>query len=60
MEKKRVKLEMSEAEAWALLRLAECAGNTYEDALAILVSPAKVRAGERAIDKLTSAWVATQ
>lgn len=55
MSAREVMVRLTPAEASALARLAECAGNTYDDALAVLDAPSSVRAGYRAIDKLRAA-----
>lgn len=55
MSKARITVTLTEAQAYALVRLAECAANTYDDALGVLDNPSSVRAGYTAIDKLNGA-----
>jgi hypothetical protein len=50
-----VRLELTEAQAHALVRLAECSANTEEDAWNVLVDWNQVAAGYRAIGKLNDA-----
>jgi hypothetical protein len=52
---RRIKVELTEAQALALAGLAECAANSYDDALAVLDSPGRVRAGYAALEALNHA-----
>lgn len=53
--KRTVTVTLTGAQAYALVRLAECAANTYDDAAMVLDSPQAVAAGYRAIERLNSA-----
>lgn len=59
MSRTHVTVTLTDLEARALYRLAECAANTYDDAEAVLVQPTYVRAGFRAIAKLRKARLVT-
>ena len=59
MTRRHVTVTMTEAEAHALWRLAECAANTWDDAESVLVDSQKVRAGFRGIAKLRAAIAIT-
>lgn len=50
-----VRVELTKAQAEALVRLAECASNTYDDAMTVLLHPSRVSAGYVAIQKLNRA-----
>lgn len=51
---RKITVTFTEAQAYALWRLAECAANTYDDALCVLDKPQAVYAGYRALSALES------
>ena len=53
-ERRRITVELSRAEALALVHLAECASNTFDDAISVLDAPQSVAAGYRAIDRVNA------
>jgi hypothetical protein len=52
---RKIKVELTEAQAHALVRLAECSANTDDDAINVLDSWPAVRAGYVAITKVNDA-----
>ena len=52
---KKITVEFTEAQLQAVIQLADCASNTYEDALGVLDTPGKVRAGYRGLEAMNAA-----
>lgn len=52
MSARKIHVTLTAKEADALVRLAECSANTWEDAIVVLDTGIEVAAGFRAIEKL--------
>lgn len=55
MTARKVTVTLTEAQAVAIARLAECSANTWDDALGVLVDGQSVAAAYRGLEKLNAA-----
>lgn len=59
MAARSVVVRLTVPQAHALVRLAECAANTWDDAMSVLVDAPRVEAGFRAIQAVNAALYGT-